>query len=364
MQKGSPLGIILVGILILAVIAGGYIYLTNNSSAGNGNGGTDSGLPTPIPPPPAEVYEATGDIEASRLIKPGDRELFSRVTVDVSQVSDDDIRANEFDQLVMGRVTARDIAGGARLKRSDFRDAGLIEQIPTPAPGQASRKIITVFVTDLGSIASPGATVDLLASYALESRYLYYVGNEFDPATGVTTILRTDASYSDISTKILAQDVPVMRIVEPVVPIDDTGAPPPPASDAPPADSNAPATTPEATAVPSFGPGAVWEVQLAVTDQEAELIQYTVNKFGVLSLIVRRPEDRELVSTTGVTMDLLMRLYGVAQPYAQPNILVDLVKAPPVPQPPSQAPLVVPVPPPFGNAAPAPLPTAEPTPAP
>jgi hypothetical protein len=99
---------------------------------------------------------------------------------------------------------------------------------------------------------------------------------------------------------------------------------------------------------------------VAVTEQEAELIDYTRNKpGGVLSMIVRRTDDNEQVTTTGVTMDLLMRLYGVPQVYAQPNMLVDLLKAPPPPLPPGQPPVVIPIPLPAG--VPQPLPTAAPT---
>jgi hypothetical protein len=58
-------------------------------------------------------------------------------------------------------------------------------------------------------------------------------------------------------------------------------------------------------------------------------------------------------------MDLLMRLYGVPQVYAQPNMLVDLLKAPPPPLPPGQPPVVIPIPLPAG--VPQPLPTAAPT---
>ncbi len=371
MRQNQTLGIIIALLVMVALGAGAYLYITNTDSSGGGDN-TVVNQPTSIPPPPVRLLEAVNDIPANRLIRQSDfSDLFQTIEVDPNQVTPDDIRENEFSTKVVGKVTTTEIGGGDRIKRTLFRDAGITEQIPTPVPGQSARKAMTVYITDLGNIVSPNNTVDIVASYTIDTKYLRFVGVEQQDQGPVIQLV--DESYNDVTTKVLAQDVPVLKVYPPVVigpngvPVTSVAEPTPlPAEGTDTGTDTSGGVTTEPQPTPETTPlqGSVWPVVLAVTDQEAELIDYTRTKFGTLSLIVRRSDDREQVTTTGVTMDLLMRLYGVAQPYPQPNILVDLVKAPTVPQPPNQPPVVIPFPLTFGSGAPVPLPTAEPTPSP
>ncbi|HYF66376.1 MAG TPA: hypothetical protein VD886_26345 [Herpetosiphonaceae bacterium] len=361
MRQNSTLGIIIALLVALGLGVGAYLYI---SASGGGTGGDPQVIPTEIPPPDVQILEAAGDIPANRLISNADFEtLFSIASVRPSEVTDSDVKADEFSTLVQGQVTTSAIRGGERIKKNLFRPAGVAELIPTPEPGQSARKAMYVLVTDLGNIAAAGNTVDVLGSYSLEQPYLRFVGSSLDEQ-GRPTVDLQDEKYLDISTRVLAQNIPVLQVIAPsTVPADGSaaaagGAPPAPTLAA--EGSGAVAPEPVATVEPAFTQGAQWTVVLAVTEQEAELIDYTRNKpGGVLSLIVRRTDDNEQVTTTGVTMDLLMRLYGVAQVYAQPNMLVDLLKAPPPPLPPGQPPVVIPIPLPDGE--PQPLPTAVPT---
>ena len=353
----------LVAILLIAIIGAAAYFLVLAPATPPTN---DTTIPPTIIVPDVQILEAANDIPANTLIRASDYEaLFQTVEVPASNVTEDDIRASEFSTYVAGQVTTLDIFGGDRIKRSLFRPAGIVEQLPTPAPGEGSRKAMWVYITDLGNITTNG-TVDIIASYNIESKYLRFTGSTLDEGVPVISLL--DDTYSDVSTKVIAQNVPVLSIAPPVV-IGPDGLPVQPGT--------APGEVPleptpfiegqepiEGEVQPTEAPvaiqGTVWGVWLAVTDQEAELIDFTRLKFGTLTLIFRRADDNEQVVTTGVTMDILMRLYGVPQPYAQPNILVDLVTGPAPPLPPNQPPVVIPVPPPFGPGQAVPLPTAAP----
>jgi pilus assembly protein CpaB len=357
MRQNSTLGIIIALLVALGLGVGAYLYLSGNTG-GEPPAGSDT--PTEIPAPDVQILEAASDIPANRLISNADFEtLFSIASVRPSEVTEFDIRADQFSTLVQGQVTTAAIRGGERIKKNLFRPAGVAELIPTPAPGQSARKAMYVLVTDLGNIAAAGNTVDILGSYSLEQPYLRF--RSLTNEGGVQTIELEGEKYLDVSTHVLAQNIPVLKVVPPsVAPEAGAGAAAPPAPTLAAETEGAAGAPPVATAEPVFLQGSQWMVVLAVTEQEAELIDYTRNKpGGVLSMIVRRTDDNEQVTTTGVTMDLLMRLYGVPQVYAQPNMLVDLLKAPPPPLPPGQPPVVIPIPLPAG--VPQPLPTAAPT---
>ena len=119
---------------------------------------------------------------------------------------------------------------------------------------------------------------------------------------------------------------------------------------------------PQATPEPIFTEGSQWQIVVALTAQQAELLEYTKAKTGSkLNVVVRRADDQDdRIATTGVTMDLLMRLYGVPQVYAQPNMIVKLLDAPAPPQPPQQPAVVIPFRLPNAPQQ-QPLPTAVPT---
>ena len=355
-MRQNSLGIIIAFLVAVGLAVVVYLYMQSSTPpvAGDTPAGTS---PTPIPPPPIEILEAASDIPANRLITGADRETFFQVAeVSPGDITDNDVRADEFSSLIQGQVTKAPIRGGDRIKKTAFRPAGVAELIPTAVPGQSSRKAMTVFITDLGNIAADGNTADIIASYNITSWYMEFAQVDRD---GVFTYDKRE--YSDTSTKVIGQNIPILKVIPPPI-ISPEGEPvPAPVESVPPADPGTGAVpAPQPTAEPVFIQGAQWQVVLAVTEQEAELIDYTRNKPGFLSLIIRRADDQEIVSTTGVTMDLLMRLYGVNQVYPQPHLLVDLVDAPPPPQPPAQPPVVIPIPFPFGNGAPVALPTTVP----
>lgn len=354
MQRNSTLVIIIALLLALGLGVAAFLYITAGTPIDPDNPPAGT-VPTIIPEPDIEILEAASDIPANRLITGADREsLFQVSPVRPSEVTDNDVRADEFSSLIQGQVTKSSIRGGDRIKKDAFRAAGVAELIPTAVPGQSSRKAMTVFINDLGNIAADGNTADIIASYNVSSWFM-----EFSSVNREGDLTYEKREYPDVTTKVIGQNIPILKVLPPTIIDPQTGAQPAPAAPPVPGPDGV-IPPPQPTTEPVFVQGSQWQVVLAVTEQEAELIDYTRNKLGFLSLIIRRADDQEIVSTTGVTMDLLMRLYGVNQVYGQPNMVVDLVDAPPPPQPPGQPPVVIPVPIPFGNGVPVPLPTTVP----
>ena len=167
MRQNSTLGIIIALLVALGLGVGAYLYLNNSGGTDQPVAGT---VPTIIPPPDIEILEAANDIPANRLITGADREtLFQVSAVQPNEVTENDVRADEFSSLIQGKVTKAPISGADRIKKDAFRPAGIAELIPTPGPGQSSRKAMTVFINDLGSIAADGNTADIIASYNVTS---------------------------------------------------------------------------------------------------------------------------------------------------------------------------------------------------
>src|SRR5688500_608908 len=104
MRQNSTLGIIIALLVALGLGVGAYLYI---SSTPGGNGGDGCVIvPTEIPPPDVQILEAASDIPANRLISNADFEsLFSIASVRPSEVTDADVKAEEFSTLVQGQVT-------------------------------------------------------------------------------------------------------------------------------------------------------------------------------------------------------------------------------------------------------------------
>ena len=357
-QGSSKLGLFLAILVAIALAVGAWLIFTKGGTGQTAGSDPNATVPTAIPEPDVRVLEAVSDIPANQLITSADFERFFTVNpVRPSAVTPDDVREEEFGSAVLGKVAISQVRGGDRIKRTMFRPAGVAEKIPTAEPGRETTKAMTVFVTDLGNIAAEGNSVDIVASFTLDQPYLRFSGVDEQGR-----IILVDSNYSDVSTKIIAQNVKVLQVFPPpiVVPEGQEGGAQPAAGTG--TEATVEVGQAQPTAVPVFEQGAQWQLVLAVTDQQAELVNYARNKTGsTINLIVRRADDTEQVTTTGLTMDVLMRLYGVPQVYAQSNMLVKLLDVPAPPQPPAQPPVVIPFPIPFGAGQPVALPTAVPT---
>ncbi len=358
MRQNSALGMIIAVVVLIAALAGGYVYITKQQT--NQPGDPSSLEPTPMPVPNVPVLEAATDIEANKLMGSDLEQYFNVVEVQPSEVTPDDVLETEFYSAIQGKVTTANIRGGERIKKSTFRNAGIAEKIPTPEPGEESPKAYNLFISDIGGIVAEGNSIDIIGSYSLEQPYLRFTG--ISPENVVTL---ADEKYLDISTHVLAQNVPVLKVVAPPLVSPDgqqAGAAPAAAQPTIELVVDGQPVQQQATPEPVFTQGSQWQIVVALTAQQAELLEYTKAKTGsTLNIVVRRADDEDdQIATTGVTMDLLMRLYGVPQIYAQPNMIVKLLEAPSPPQPPQQPAVVIPFPLPNAPQQ-QPLPTAVPT---
>ncbi|KPL85301.1 CpaB family protein [Herpetosiphon geysericola] len=356
MRQNSALGMIIAVVVLIAALAGGYVYLTKQQTNQPGDPSLE---PTALPIPNVRVLEAATDIDANKLIGSDLEQYFNVVEVQPTEVTPDDVLETEFFSAIQGKVTTTSILGGERIKKSAFRNAGIAEKLPTPEPGAESPKAYNLFVSDIGGIVAEGNSVDIVGSYSLEQPYLRFTGVT---EQGITLV---DEKYLDISTHMLAQNVRVLKVVAPPLVSPDgqqTGAAPAPAQPTVEVVIDGTPVEQQPTPEPVFNQGSQWQIVVALTAQQVELLEYTKAKTGsTLNVVVRRADDQDdQIVTTGVTMDLLMRLYGVPQVYAQPNMIVKLLDAPAPPQPPQQPPVVIPFPLPNAPQQ-QPLPTAVPT---
>ena len=77
-------------------------------------------------------------------------------------------------------------------------------------------------------------------------------------------------------------------------------------------------------------PGS-WVVVLAVTDQEAEIIRYSLQQASSMALVLRGRGDTTVEQTLGVTLNILVSQYGLPEPQPflpPPAPITDLTPTP------------------------------------
>jgi pilus assembly protein CpaB len=221
---------------------------------------------------------------------------------------------------LLNKVTLRPLLANERIKKSDVADGGLSLLIPTAQPDQPRRKAIPIQVNNLTGVAdlvTPGDFVDLIITFRVETKYLR-PSLTVNPETGILTVTIVDDVFIDSSTKTLVQNAQVMRILRQRVDPDATPTPegqqssgPPPANP----DGSA-AGTQNSGGAPSgdtFVTGN-WLMILAVTDQEAEIIRYSLQQATGLGVVLRGRGDGDTEQTLGVTLDILFEQFGLPRP--------------------------------------------------
>lgn len=221
---------------------------------------------------------------------------------------------------LLNKVTVSALAANQPIRKSDVVDGGLSLLIPTAEPDQPRPKAIPFQVNNLTGVAdlvTPGDFVDLVVTFRIE-RFYIRPNLVLDPLTKTYDVNFVEDKYIDASTKTLAQNVQVLKLIYPRV--EPSGTPTVAPAAAPPAtnpDGSA-ATDPAANAGPA-NPGDTltpgnWVIILAVTDQEAELIRYSLQESTGMALILRGRGDSDVEQTLGVTLDLLISEFGVPAP--------------------------------------------------
>lgn len=227
------------------------------------------------------------------------------------------------------KQTLRAIAFNDRVRKADITEPGLSIQIPTAQPGQPRVKAITFQVNNLSGVADqvrPGDFVDVLSSFIIQRTYLRPGFNELGQ------IAIKEEPFEGQTTKTLLQNVQVLQIRKPAPVPEGTATPGGPAESGPPqTDANGQPVAAggdagaqgQATAQGqvnsgnTFQPGT-WLLLLAVTDQQAELLKFSIEQGTGITLVLRGRGDSAIETTTGATIDLLVSQYGL--PLPQPAV--------------------------------------------
>ncbi len=311
---------LLIGVLLLAAVGvGAFFFFSGSIGGGGGQIETVADVvPTPVP---VTVIGARVDIPVGTVITD------TATLLEPQQISQDEFNAqpNEFftsEQIgdVRGKLTLVPLIGGQPILRSQLTEPGLSQQIPPAEDGEVRRKAYPIEVDKLTGVADQvkaGDFVDVVVS-----RVFFYTvdGREFRYPTSKT----------------LVQNAQVLRVLRPAPTSADAEG----AATAPPPGDTAPAAAPalDAQGRPIAAGSATgaegtlregrWVLIIAVTNQEAEVLEYArgiseVDRdIGRITLVLRGAGDTEIEDTTGVSEDILFDQYGVPFPGINRLIIV------------------------------------------
>jgi pilus assembly protein CpaB len=222
---------------------------------------------------------------------------------------------------VLNKLTRRDILAREIIRADMVTEPGLSQRIPpADTPDQPRPKAYPIVVNNLTGVADlikEGDFVDLVMTFEV-NRTLIRPSLSSDPTTGATTITFVEEPFTGRTTKTLVQNVEVLQVVKPA-PVEGEGTPTP----AP--DGSAPATGPDGQPIASGNPAATgstitpgtWTIVLAVTNQEAEIINFSQTGNVPITLVLRGRNDNAAEQTIGATLDLLISQFGLPLPAPQ-----------------------------------------------
>jgi pilus assembly protein CpaB len=316
MRRGGRI-FLLLGVIVLVLALFGLIYYLQQS----GGQATQQGGPV-VPPtaiPKVQVVTAKIDIPSGTVLTDtGALEQF----LTTEEIPETDYNRDPGQYFtspseLLNKVTIRDVPALEKVVRSAVVDTGLSFQIPPAQPGQPRPKAIPFEVDNLRGVADqiqPGDFVDVIASFDVGRSY-------FQPAPPAQPGAPPAYNQSEVtsqSTKTLLQNVRVLKILKPAVPPSGT---PGPESQPAPAETQGqggPAGTPgpreQGGSPNSFTADAKWILILAVTDQQAEVMRYAVEKGTAITLALRARGDTAPETTLGITLDALIARYGLPVP--------------------------------------------------
>lgn len=321
MRRGGRL-LLLLGVLIAALAALVlYVVLVNGSSINNGA----AQLTTPTTELRRSVVTALADIPAGTVLS--DTALLATEDIPESQYNANPnqyfLSAGELQR----KITLRAVPANQPIRQEDVTDAGLSLQIPPAQEGQPRPKAFAFQVNNLSGVAdqiSPNDFVDVLATFDMNT--LVFRPSYNEQGTPVTTEQEVPGS----STKTLVQNVQVLKILKPQV--QPAGTPTPGQA----SESAAPQTDASGQPVQNGqgqqGQGApsgdtiapgTWLLVLAVTDQQAEVIKYAVERGNGLTLVLRGHGDTAVENTIGATLDILITRFGLPRPNPFPPEVIN-----------------------------------------
>jgi pilus assembly protein CpaB len=294
--------IVVVGfVVLLLAAAGGVFFLFQQGGGGIGPIG-EQPRPTATEEPSVPVLAAAIDIEANSIITDTETAL-TELSIRESQYNPNDYVTNPLD--VQGKQVVRQINANSVIRPSDLIVPGLSQQIP-PADeeDEPDPKAYPLEVDALAGVADqivPGDSVDIVTTYAVE-QYIQVTEDRIE-----TRIYHT--------TKTVVQRAEVLRIVRPARPqAEGEEEAPPPGSDVEQNTSGSGRQQQEEGGGPTTITQGTWIVVLALTDQEAEVLEYTQNVESDTTLVLRSSDDDEIEDTLGVTLSILFGEFDVPVP--------------------------------------------------
>lgn len=283
-MKRSNRLILLIGVLLAAVAFVGIIFVFNNQSSG-----------TAQPVVTANVVVATKDIKLGDSITARD--------VGTKQIALADKKPDQFSDPgeVIGQVVRTDVTSGAIVTQAMFVGTGspnLGKDLPAGLVAVALR---VDAVTGVGTLINVGDRVD--AVITLQLTPVTVTPGQVTPGQPATPqVITKEESLTGKSSKILLQNLEVRGVVGTV-----------------------PASTDGTTTTPADPLTTQQVVILAVTPQQAEVLQFVQQEALAMgaaqasnnvTLVLRSPKDKDAppVTTTGVVLDTLIKDYGVLPP--------------------------------------------------
>jgi pilus assembly protein CpaB len=305
MRRGSSSLFIIIGLFLVLAAGAAFVVMFYAPGSGISLAAQPAQLP-PTPEPMVPAVKAEIDIEAGTVLSSTDG-LLKTEMVPMSQFMSDVNLASAEEARSM--VVTTGIKANELVRKDMLRKAGLSQKIPPVAAGQPSVKAFPVQVNNLSGVADliqPGDFVDILASFNLDT-VTFTPGAPQQNETGRLDAI-VERTSSEGATKVLLQDVEVLDIIKPAPPAEDGSeqAPPPP-----PEEQSATPAAPTAGNTLSTGN---WIIVVAVTNQEAEVLRFALDRGIGITTMLRRAGDHATERTVGTTMRILIDNYGMPVP--------------------------------------------------
>lgn len=320
MRRGGVL-ILLIGLILIVGAVALFLFLQPTGGLGNlggvaGQATTGEVLPTE--PPEVEVVRARVDIPANTVISDSVT-LLEVITIPQSEFDPEENISSVAE--VEGKLTVRPFRANELLVDSALVDPGLSQQIPTAEADRAADKAYPLIVNNITGVADqvkPGDFVDVVATFDVVRPVSTVIENQEavspDGATTAQVNTNTLADQTLRSTKTIVQRAQVLRVIKPPVTTEPTPEGQAPAEVQ--VDEEGRVIQPEG--VPQ-GDGSVitpgtWTLVLAINDQEAELMEFSIAAQARIALVLRGAGDAAFEPTSGVTLDLLIAEFGLPLP--------------------------------------------------
>lgn len=322
MQRGALL-FLLIGLIVIIGGLAAFLLLRGSAVDSTATADVPAETPTPTVVPKVDVVQARVDLEANTLLS--DPSLLSVVQVPITEFDE----KNEFSNIndVLGKLLINPVLAGRPIRRDNVRDAGLAQRIPTAEPGQPRVKAYPILVDKLSGVADQVAVndfVDVIATFAVDRLLVRPAANQSSPLTNdqFGSGYEYVGEQTFFSTKTIIQRAQVLQILRPAPeavptaegaanqPATSSGPPPVDASGQP---INQPAGSAPTTSTNYLTEGT-WVLVLALTDQEIELLEFALQSNARIVLALRSADDNDVEETIGVTMDYMVREFGLPLP--------------------------------------------------